>query len=149
MSSTHKFLALTLAVLVVPSSLWAVSTTKKKAAPVAETWPRDGIQGYAVFSMEYGSGDTLRVNAVGQRGTLPNIMANDIDYIEVVGNQTQVIAYDKPNFRGHSLTLRCGSYELLQQPRNAIESIRVTYVRDARPCQGSAEQPIQYRTWTR
>jgi hypothetical protein len=152
MLNARKLLALVLAVSVLPTTLWAITGKIKKngsGATVVETWPRDGIQGHVVLSMENGNGDTLRVNAVGQRATLPNILANDIDYITVVGSQTQVTVYEQPNFRGHSLTLRCGSYELLQQPRNDIESIRVTYVADDRRCQGSPEQPVQYRTWTR
>jgi hypothetical protein len=152
MSATHKLIALALAVLVVPTSLWAITgNNKKKADPpsAAETWPRDGIQGFAVVRMENGSGDTFRVEAETRAATIPNIMANDVDFVEVVGSQTEVTLYEQPNFRGHSLTLRCGNYELLQQPRNDIESIAVRYVRDDRRCQGTPERPIQYRTWTR
>jgi hypothetical protein len=153
-STSHKLIALALAVFVVPTSLWALTgkNKKKKAdppAPVIELWPRDGIPGFAVVSMENGNGDTFRVEAQTRAATIPNIMANDVDFVEVVGSQTEVTLYEQPNFRGHSLTLRCGNYELLQQPRNDIESIAVRYVRDDRRCQGTPERPIQYRTWTR
>jgi hypothetical protein len=153
MSATHKLIALALAVLVVPTSLWAITgnNKKKKADPpsAAETWPRDGIQGFAVITKELGERESLRVEAGERQATLPNELINETDLVQVVGSQTEVTLYEQPNFRGHSLTLRCGNYELLQQPRNDIESFAVRYVRDARRCQGTPERPVQYRTWTR
>jgi hypothetical protein len=70
--------------------------------------------------------------------------------ITVVGANTMVTLYEQPNFRGHSLTLRCGSYELLQQPRNDIESVQVRYVKTpVTECQGSEGAPVQYKSWDR
>lgn len=137
--------------LAVPAALSAKSTkAKKQNPPVEQTWPLDGIPGFAVLRLENGGQDTLRVEARTSQASLPNIMANDVDFIDVVGSQTEVTLYEQPNFRGHSLTLRCGNYELLQQPRNDIESVRVRYVAAvARACQGTPERPVQYRTWTR
>lgn len=149
---SKTILAFAIVALVLPVAGLSKQAKKKTTpppAPVVELWPRDGIPGFAVVRMENGSGDTFRVEAETRAATIPNIMANDVDFVEVVGSQTEVTLYEQPNFRGHSLTLRCGNYELLQQPRNDIESIAVRYVRDDRRCQGTAERPIQYRTWTR
>jgi hypothetical protein len=123
----------------------------KKAAPVVvkEVWPRDGIQGYVVLSKENGNGEVQRIKAGENIAMLDALLANDVDYIKVVGSQTQVTVFEKPNFTGHSLTLRCGNYELLQQPRNDIESIRVSYVRDDAACRGTKDQPLQFTSWSR
>jgi hypothetical protein len=130
----------------------ATAKTKKKAPMVQqpEPAPKPRIPGYAVISLENGNRDTLRVNEGESRPTILNIMANDVDFITVVGANTVITVYEQPNFRGHSLTLRCGNYELLQQPRNDIESIQVRYVKTpVSECQGSDGNPVQYKTWDR
>ena len=123
---------------------------KAKDAAQAAPAPVVRIPGYAVIELENGARDKLRVAEGESRATLPNIMAGDVDFITVVGAQTVVTVYDDANFRGHSLTLRCGNYELLQQPRNAIESIKVSFVKSpVSECQGSKGQPVQYKDWDR
>ena len=129
-----------------------VMAKPKKAKAAAQTAPAPVVRipGYAVIELENGARDKLRVAEGESRATLPNIMAGDVDFITVVGAQTIVTVYDDANFRGHSLTLRCGNYELLQQPRNAIESIKVSFVKTpVSECQGSKGQPVQYKDWDR
>jgi hypothetical protein len=130
----------------------AAAKTKKKAPMVqqSEPAPKPRIPGYAIISLENGNRDKLRIAEGEGRATIPNIMANDVDFITVVGANTMVTVYEQPNFRGHSLTLRCGNYELLQQPRNDIESVQVRYVKTAvSECQGSEGSPVQYKSWDR
>lgn len=151
MKNLHKHVAIGIIAIALTSPIIAKPSKAKKVAPVVvkEVWPRDGIQGYAVLSKENGNGETQRVNAGENVATLDALLVNDADYIKVVGSQTQVTVFEKPNFMGHSLTLRCGNYELLQQPRNDIESIRVTYVRDDAVCKGTKDQPVKFTTWAR
>jgi hypothetical protein len=139
-----------LCAMTMPLGVAAKPQKMVKVAQPAPIVPRDGIPGYAVLTLENGAKDTVSVAAGEGLAALPNIMANDVDFITVVGRQTVVTVYEQPNFRGHSLTLRCGTYELLQQPRNDIESVRVRYVRDvASTCQGSESKPVQYKSWDR
>jgi hypothetical protein len=124
----------------------------KKVEPVGEADAASTIRkpGYVVIELENGGRDKLRIAEGEARAVLPSIMSNDVDFITVVGANTVATVYDAPNFRGHSLTLRCGNYELLQQPRNDIESIRVSYVKTpVNECQGQPGQPVQYKTWDR
>jgi hypothetical protein len=125
-----------------------VTITVRNADPAPAPPPR--MPGYAVIELENGRRDKLRVAEGESRATLPNIMANDVDFITVVGANTVVTVYEAPNFRGHSLTLRCGNYELLERPRNDIESIKVSYTRQpVSECQGEEGQPVQYKSWDR
>jgi hypothetical protein len=130
----------------------ATAKSKKKAQMVQQSEPaaKPRLPGYAVISLENGNRDKLRVSEGESRATIPNNMANDVDFITVVGAHTVITVYEQPNFRGHSLTLRCGSYELLQQPRNDIESLKVRYAKTTvSKCRGEEGQPVQYKTWDR
>ncbi len=143
-------LAISVAATVLPAHVGAkpnkakiiIQTTEPAPAPP----PR--LPGYAMISLENGKKDKLRVTDGEARATIPNIMANDVDFITVVGAYTIVTVYQDANFRGHSLTLRCGNYELLEQPRNDIESIRVTTAKKpVSECQGSDMELVQYKSW--
>jgi hypothetical protein len=154
MMKTPIFTALALGLIALsltfPATLAAKSKKKVVAAQQAQPAPKPRIPGYAVISLENGNRDKLRVAEGESRATIPNIMANDVDFVTVVGANTMVTLYEQPNFRGHSLTLRCGNYELLQQPRNDIESVQVRYVTTpVSECQGSDGDPVQYKTWDR
>jgi hypothetical protein len=150
-ANLFSLLAISLLAITPANPIIAKPGKAKKAAPVQvrEVWPRDGIQGYAILSKENGDGETARINAGEGLASLPALLANDVDYIKIIGSQTQVTVFEKPNFTGKSLTLRCGNFELLQQPRNDIESVRVTYVRDDAACTGTADRPVQHTTWGR
>jgi hypothetical protein len=143
-------LTLIIAAPLLASAVSAAPVKKAKPMVTTEIVPRDGRPGYAAISLENGAKNVLRVVAGESRAALPNIMANDVDFITVVGAQTVATVYEQPNFRGHSLTLRCGNYELLQQPRNDIESIKVRYVKEpVSECQGSDMELVQMKTWDR
>jgi hypothetical protein len=123
---------------------------EKLARPTAPQVVPIRIAGYAMLALENGAKNKLIVREGETRTTLPNIMANDIDFITVVGANTVVTVYEQPNLRGHSLTLRCGNYELLQQPRNDIESVKVSYAKTpVSECQGSDLELVQIKTWDR
>ncbi len=129
-----------------------IAAKPKKAKPAlqsapAVTTPR--IPGYAVLSLENGNKDRVRVAEGQSMATLPNIITGDVDLITVVGPNTVLTVYDDANFRGHSLTLHCGYYELLQEPRNAIQSAKASFVKEPVDCQGSGTTPVQYKTWSR
>jgi hypothetical protein len=121
--------------------------TQATAAPMAAQ-TRD--PGYAILALENGNQDEVRASEGESLATLPNIVANDGDYLTVMGAHTVVTVYADPNFRGHSLTLRCGHYEFLERPRNDIESIRVSVAKaPVKNCQGSESSRVQYKTWGR
>jgi hypothetical protein len=127
-----------------------VVITIQNADPALNPAPPPRKPGYAVLELEGGGRDKLRVTEAEARATLPNIMANDVDLITVVGANTVMTVYQDPNFRGHSLTLRCGNYELVERPRNDIESVRVSYVKTpVSECQGEEGRPVQYKSWDR
>jgi hypothetical protein len=153
MTSSTKFLAaISIAAIVLSTGVTAKPKKAKIAAPQSAPVPTPPVRvpGYAILELENGNRDTVRIAEGESRATLPNIMANDVDFVTVVGANTVVILYEQPNFRGHSLTLRCGNYELLEKPRNDIESVQVRYVKTpVAACEGSKEQPVQYKTWSR
>jgi hypothetical protein len=146
-------LALGIIALAIPNS--AVAKAKKKAKITMQNakptpTPSPRVPGYAIIELENGGRDKLHVAEGESRAILPNIMANDVDFITVIGANTIVTVYEAPNFRGHSLTLSCGNYELLQQPRNDIESIQVRNAKTpVSECQGKEGQPVQYKSWDR
>ena len=150
MQTLFSKMALACAVTALALSASAGAKKKKLIITIAEAKPSVSprLPGYALIELENGKKDKLRVAEGEARATIPNIMANDIDFITVVGPFTIVTVYQDANFRGHSLTLRCGSFELLQQPRNDIESIRVTTAKTpVSECQGSDQELIQIKTW--
>jgi hypothetical protein len=147
------------ALILISSAVIALSMTvhaKPKKVPAKAATPAPSPQqpvrmpGYAIIEKELGNRDTLRIAEGESRATIPAVLANEVDIVTVVGANTVVTLYEKPNFQGHSLTLTCGNYELLQQPRNDIESVKVTYLKKpVSACQGSDEQKTQLTTWTR
>ncbi len=132
---------------ILPAGL-AAKPKQKKLSVISIVAPH--VSGYVVIELENGARDKLRVTEGQARATLPNIMANDVDFITVIGAYIIVTVYQHPNFRGHGLTLRCGNYELVEQPRNDIESIQVRYIKTpVSECQDSEGQLVEYRTWDR
>jgi hypothetical protein len=136
----------TVSLLIFPASLIAASAVAQTTVSMK---PKQS-PGHAILQLENGQQDVLRIEHGEARASLPNIMANDVDYVTVVGTQTIVTLYADPNFKGRRLTLRCGHYELLQQPRNDIESVQVSIAKTpVKTCQGSEQQLVQLKTWER
>jgi hypothetical protein len=147
-SSSKMAFACAIAALALSASADANAKKRVVAAAAAMSAAPPRPPGYALIELENGKKDRLRVAEGEARATISNIMANDVDFITVIGGHTIVTVYQDANFRGHSLTLRCGNYELLQEPRNDIESIRVTASKKpVSECQGSEREIVQIKTW--
>jgi hypothetical protein len=152
MTSTSSKLLAIISIAGIALSTGAAAKPKKAkaAAPQSAPAPPVRVPGYAILELENSNRDKVRVAEGESRATLPNIMANDVDFVTVIGANTVVTLYEQPNFRGHSLTLTCGSYELIERPRNDIESVQVRYIKTpVAECEGSEGQPVQYKTWSR
>jgi hypothetical protein len=149
-----KILAIiSVAAIMLPHS--ASANPKKRRPPVdkASQLPPAKlvrVPGYAILELDSGKRDRIRVTEGEARASLPNILANDVDLITVIGANTVVTVFEQPNFRGHSLTLTCGNYELIERPRNDIESVRVSYRKQpVSECQGSDRELVQIKSWDR
>jgi hypothetical protein len=73
---------------------------------------------------------------------------NDIEYVEIISPYVRVTFFKDPNYRGPSITLGCGKYELIDEPENEISSLIVELLDFPETCR-NMRVTHEIRKWDR
>jgi hypothetical protein len=139
-----------------PQTSIAVRRRPKPTAPPplqASEPPAPAIDEFmsALFNTTDGpNGDEFNLSGATERAVLAGMFDEDIEVITVFGQYAQFIGYEDPNFRGRTVTLRCGRYELIGDPENEISSIKIIKAeRPVRDCPSPYEGVVEIHNWDR
>jgi hypothetical protein len=67
---------------------------------------------------------------------------DDIETVLVQGQYTEVTLYEDRDYRGRSVTLNCGRYELIDDPENEVSSIRTRVLDEPQRCNMAIKQEV-------
>ncbi len=136
-------------------NLWVpINLTPAPPPPVkASEAPAPAIDEFmsALFNTTDGpNGDEFNLSGATERAVLAGNFDEDIEVIRVDGQYAQFIGYEDSNFRGRTVTLRCGRYELIGDPENEISSIKIIKAeRPVRDCPSPYEGVVEIHNWDR
>jgi hypothetical protein len=71
---------------------------------------------------------------------------DDVEVVSVLEG-TEVTLYEHHNFGGASVSLACGTYELIGEPENEVSSMVLRPVPVSTVCSGSPANPTPIRSW--